>query len=487
MSNQEIIHAYRHLLRASLRAVQFSLPARFVVQSQLRRAFRPKPSSSSSPATADQKFDPEAVRRTIWFLNAAAAEKGLEHKIVKNLVKVAWVRNLNSERRVEGGWRGEVAGGGRPKKVDPIKATAYEHYESTIAMLNHSTPASSNRELPMLTDGGRGTGPAAARADLQTCGTGCTNVWKTEVAASMSSVLSTVSAFPLDSVKTRMQTYRYAGFLDCVRNTYQTEKLRGFFRGVTAPMLSVTLVRTVSFSIYQRSKHTYCNWLKKNMGVDVLGHVNAKGSYPNLWSVATFGAAGATAGSCITLIACPFELSKLSAQVSVLLANKQNCPEPRSQEIAASYQNKGTLKTMKNLVKHRGITGLYTGFKLHLMRDTLGTGIYFMTYESGKQLLTTFGGDGAHSNPLAVLVAGGMCGIVSWALIYPIDSAKSIYQRDSLMHSKGEKVPMVKIQFFRRQMYRGLGVSMGRSCAVNAVFFSSFEFIKKHIKAMDDE
>lgn len=52
-----------------------------------------------------------------------------------------------------------------------------------------------------------------------------------------------------------------------------------------------------------------------------------------------------------------------------------------------------------------------------IVRDTLGTGIYFMTYESSKQLLTTFGGDGTHSNPLAVLVAGGLCGIVSWAMI----------------------------------------------------------------------
>jgi len=40
-----------------------------------------------------------------------------------------------------------------------------------------------------------------------------------------------------------------------------------------------------------------------------------------------------------------------------------------------------------------------------------------MTYESSKQLLTTFGGDHTHSNPLAVLVAGGLCGIVSWAMI----------------------------------------------------------------------
>jgi hypothetical protein len=128
--------------------------------------------------------------------------------------------------------------------------------------------------------------------------------YRVEVAASASSVLSTLTTFPLDSVKTRMQTYRYAGFVDCVRHTYQTESFRGFFRGVTAPMASITLVRTVSFSIYQRSKYVYCDWVKRNFGVDVMGHVSSKGSYPNWWSVATFGAAGATAGSCITVIAC---------------------------------------------------------------------------------------------------------------------------------------------------------------------------------------
>ncbi len=130
--------------------------------------------------------------------------------------------------------------------------------------------------------------------------------YRVEVAASASSVLSTLTTFPLDSVKTRMQTYRYAGFVDCVKHTYSTEKLRGFFRGVTAPMASITLVRTVSFSIYQRSKYAYCDWVKRKFGVDVMAHVSSSGSYPNAWSVATFGAAGATAGSCITVIACKF-------------------------------------------------------------------------------------------------------------------------------------------------------------------------------------
>lgn len=255
-------------------------------------------------------------------------------------------------------------------------------------------------------------------------------------------------------------------------------------------MASVTLVRTISFSVYQRSKYTYAAWFKRNFGVDPLVHVNTPGTYPTFSTVACFGAAGATAGSFITLVACPFELTKLSAQVSVLMAdrNRSSVSEPANgRAVAASYQNKGTFKTAKNIVKHRGFMGLYSGFNLHLLRDTLGTAIYFMTYESSKQLLTTYRGDKSPTNPFAVVVAGGLCGVASWALIYPIDSAKSIYQRNCLTHCKGEKVERApKIQFFNKRMYRGLGVSMGRSCVVNSIFFSAFEFIKKQINALED-
>jgi hypothetical protein len=51
------------------------------------------------------------------------------------------------------------------------------------------------------------------------------------------------------------------------------------------------------------------------------------------------------------------------------------------------------------------------------VRDTLGTGIYFMVYESGKQLGTTFAGDQPNSNRFAVVASGGLCGLVSWAMI----------------------------------------------------------------------
>ena len=67
----------------------------------------------------------------------------------------------------------------------------------------------------------------------------------------------------------------------------------------------------------------------------------------------------------------PFELTKLSAQVSVLMAdrNSSSISEPtHGRAVAATYQNKGTFKTAKNIVKHRGFAGLYSGFKLHLRR-----------------------------------------------------------------------------------------------------------------------
>jgi hypothetical protein len=158
-------------------------------------------------------------------------------------------------------------------------------------------------------------------------------------------------------------------------------------------MVSVTLVRTISFSVYQKSKYTYAAWFKRNFGLDPLVHVNTPGTCPNLSTLACFGAAGATAGSFITLVACkwnvyilllpltligPFELTKVSAQVSVLMAHKTSSVSDATNSssgraaraVASSYQNKGTFQTAKNIIKHRGIAGLYSGFNLHLRKQS---------------------------------------------------------------------------------------------------------------------
>ena len=63
----------------------------------------------------------------------------------------------------------------------------------------------------------------------------------------------------------------------------------------------------------------------------------------------------------------PFELTKLSAQISVLMADRNDgCKQ--NDAIRKSYQNLGTWRTAQNLVRHRGWTGLYSGFHLHLRK-----------------------------------------------------------------------------------------------------------------------
>ncbi|KAF4557000.1 Hypothetical protein D9617_1g088820 [Elsinoe fawcettii] len=77
-ASQEVIHAYRHLLRASLHAVQFAKPARYVLLNRLRYTFRSSPVSSLVQTRLD---------RTLELLRGAAAERGYEHKLLKNLVQ----------------------------------------------------------------------------------------------------------------------------------------------------------------------------------------------------------------------------------------------------------------------------------------------------------------------------------------------------------------------------------------------------------------
>lgn len=89
-------------------------------------------------------------------------------------------------------------------------------------------------------DGGGGGGGRRRNYynDLNDLALQWTKTHHTSVSAGISSIVSTAIAFPLDSVKTRMQTYKYAGLVDCVQRTYKTEGLRGFFRGELPHMFS---------------------------------------------------------------------------------------------------------------------------------------------------------------------------------------------------------------------------------------------------------
>lgn len=83
-------HAYRALLKASLAAVQYTVPERYVVRDKLRTAFRFTPASH---------YSPRRIHNTLDFLWTAAEKRGLEHKIVKNLCVVHYYQMAFRKKR----------------------------------------------------------------------------------------------------------------------------------------------------------------------------------------------------------------------------------------------------------------------------------------------------------------------------------------------------------------------------------------------------
>ncbi len=137
-SPQELIHAYRHLYRALLHAVQFSKPARFVVRDQLRTAFR----------RDDPKgFNQQRISNTLVFLDGAARERGLEHRILRNLIYTSFYRTDPQRFFLGLIWSGYTTDSCcrpvdhqmKPSSLDAhIVGSIYKHYDMTIAMLNDS-------------------------------------------------------------------------------------------------------------------------------------------------------------------------------------------------------------------------------------------------------------------------------------------------------------------------------------------------------------
>ena len=86
----------------------------------------------------------------------------------------------------------------------------------------------------------------------------------------------------------------------------------------------------------------------------------------------------------------------------------------------------------KEILKMYGIRKLYTGFNSTVLRDSIGLGCYFGTYD---YLIRYFTFEG-QVNLLGSMCAGGVAGMAFWAFIYPVDYVKTILQSDSLAEPK---------------------------------------------------
>ena len=249
---------------------------------------------------------------------------------------------------------------------------------------------------------------------------------------------------PFDFVKVRLQTLggtRYSGAMDCVQQTLRTEGLLGMYRGVTPPVVNSFALNAITFGGYESGKRM------------LDGRINS-----SFWK--TFWA-GSYAGllQCAALV--PFDLVKCRLQMD------------RAGTATTKYA--GPLDCAVKVVRQEGPLALYRGSGATIARDTWPFGLYFLLYEVLERDLprrfpSVFG------ETATTLVSGGVCGAVTWAIAYPIDTIKTREQAMPATAPAAERGALAITRSIIHEhgvghLYRGLTTCLLRAFPVNAVTF----------------
>lgn len=314
--------------------------------------------------------------------------------------------------------------------------------------------------------------------------------YKVPIFSYLSSMAAIAVGFPLDSVKTRMQTHQFDGAIDCFRRTINAEGTRGLFRGIAAPLVSASCSRSIGVTMFTYAKPKFSEFFDPIWGNEPLidSSKTGKDIARVINNIPVSFLSGATAGAVVSSFACPFELTKIFQQIVVLVNSDQ------------THVKKDRLPTKlfdvaRSIVSSEGFRGLYLGFQYHIVRDSICSGLYYGGYETAKMALHSLVDRTASDRPVSdtlkticVPIAGACAGLVSWITVYPLDTVKSRYQRDvvgNIVRSRtGQpKIPVVPLRLGlpTRDVYKGLGPSVIRSIMTTTIFFSLFEALMRNI------
>ncbi|KAF8163388.1 mitochondrial carrier domain-containing protein [Crassisporium funariophilum] len=305
---------------------------------------------------------------------------------------------------------------------------------------------------------------------------------KAVVCALSASYVSTFAGYPLDSIKSRLQTTKTKITIpQLAARIYREEGVMGFYRGLWIPLMTISFVRAASFTIYSRTKENFRdnNILCRDSIID---------------TSLTGGISGAMSGALISFGSAPFELVKVRRQLEYGIAASKGI---------SMVKPPGTMEAVKEIYRGNGFAGLYTGFRLHFIRDTAGTALYFLEYDGMRHLLGRQRSGEQGSTPswlpihpsLVPFVCGSVSGVTSWALIYPLDVVKTKVQIRSLagemyrgpwetlhrlVRGPDPNAPKPILAGVAR-IYRGLGVSALRSITTHGLLWTLFDMTAHYI------
>ncbi|WVQ80019.1 hypothetical protein IAT38_002120 [Cryptococcus sp. DSM 104549] len=382
---------------------------------------------------------------------------------------------------------------------------------------------------------------------------------KVVVSATTASIVSTFAGFPLDSLKSRLQSSREKVSIPrLAAEVVKEEGIGGLWRGFPLPLITISIVRTISFTIYTSTKrilnavppsHASPSSSKStkssaaeskppkdsppavkdpwvNVKLDVFTKDNARDI------AITSLLAGGASGAVVCVGSAPFELVKVRRQLEYQIYRDSNPdlfkPQSSSSAAASTAANRPppftpptTLQAVRMIISSSGLRGLYSGWRLHFIRDTAGTALYFAEYDVMRHYLGrkkgkgrgdvggSVGGDGPGGGGgeigggwgsdvqgdvpewarrwlpkgLIPFLCGSVAGVTSWALIYPVDTKA----QQRALSGLEPRTPLVQLRRLVRgtdpdnpkpwltgiaRLYRGLGVSMIRSMLTHGLLWT---------------
>ncbi|XP_065728599.1 solute carrier family 25 member 47 [Phocoena phocoena] len=302
-------------------------------------------------------------------------------------------------------------------------------------------------------------------------------------AGAIGGVCGVAVGYPLDTVKVRIQTEpRYTGIWHCIRDTYRRERVWGFYRGLSLPVCTVSLVSSVSFGTYRHCLAHVCRFR--------YGSADAKPAKTDITL------SGFASGLVRVFLTSPTEVAKVRLQTQTQtqqrrpsasgpLAAPPTCPAPAVGR-APGPKYRGPLHCLASVAREEGLRGLYKGSSALLFRDGHSFATYFLSYAVLCEQLTPAG----RSRPdvLGVLVAGGCAGVLAWAVATPMDVIKSRLQADGQGQRRYRGLLHCVVTSVReegpRVLFKGLSLNCCRAFPVNMVVFVTYEAVLRLMQGL---
>ncbi|XP_075458539.1 mitochondrial glutamate carrier 2 [Ascaphus truei] len=216
--------------------------------------------------------------------------------------------------------------------------------------------------------------------------------------------------FPIDLAKTRLQNQQglgvYKGLFDCLVKTVRSEGFFGMYRGAAVNLTLVTPEKAIKLAANDFFRHRLSRDGKELTLVREM-------------------LAGCGAGTCQVVVTSPMEMLKIQLQDAGRLAT-QKVVTGDAAAVAAAPQRPSALMIVRELLRTKGISGVYKGLGATLLRDVPFSVIYFPLFANVNKL----GQKSPHEKApfYHSFLAGCLAGSVAAVAVTPLDVLKTRIQ-----------------------------------------------------------